>query len=120
VQVDSINEAHRNSRYLSDFELPPTLSASTDVAEAIADAVVIFLALPAQKLPGFLAEHKALIPHDTLLCSLAKGLYLPSKSLLSKAMLEHLGRLEQPLAFLSGPSFAIEIMKAHPTAVRVC
>ena len=25
----------------------------------------------------------------------------------------------QPLAFLSGPSFAVEIMKAHPTAVVV-
>mmetsp|Transcript_19851 Transcript_19851/g.35940 ORF Transcript_19851/g.35940 Transcript_19851/m.35940 type:complete len:272 (-) Transcript_19851:319-1134(-) len=77
-------------------------------------------ALPAQKSPDFFKEHKDVIPDTVLICSTAKGLYLRSKCLLSEAILgpDGLGR-EQPLAFLSGPSFAVQIMQETPTAVVV-
>ena len=60
-----------------------------------------------------------MIPTTTLLCSTAKGLYLPTHQLIGHAILDALDRAEQPLAFLSGPSFAEEIVKGYPTAVVV-
>jgi glycerol-3-phosphate dehydrogenase len=51
-------------------------------------------------------------------CSTAKGLYLRGKQLLSEAMLEAFGR-PQRMAFLSGPSFARQIVEGHPTAVYI-
>jgi len=118
AQVSSINTAHRNPRYLSDFELPENIIATSSVEDALDGASLCMLAIPAQKIPDFMKLHKEAIPPTTILCNTSKGLYLPTKQLLSEAILEALGR-DQPLAILSGPSFAIEIMRAHPTAVTV-
>lgn len=118
AQAESINVGHRNSKYLTEFELLPQITSTTSVAEAVDGAALILSALPAQLTPNFLAEHKDTIPPDVVFCSTSKGLYLPTKQLLSEAIHAALGR-PQPLAFLSGPSFAIEIMKGYPTAVVV-
>ena len=105
-------------QYLSDFELPANVSATTDLAEAMAGVQLIIHALPCQKTPEWFAEHRDAIPSDVLICSTVKGLFLPTKQLIGHAILEALGR-EQPIAFLSGPSFSIEIMKDYPTSVVV-
>mmetsp|Transcript_17297 Transcript_17297/g.50440 ORF Transcript_17297/g.50440 Transcript_17297/m.50440 type:complete len:341 (-) Transcript_17297:513-1535(-) len=117
-QAEAINTTRRNPKYLSEFDLPETIQATTSLAEALAGAQLVILAIPAQKLPEFLADHKAIVPTEAILCCSSKGLYLPTKQLLSDAMRDALGR-EQPMAFLSGPSFAEEMMRAFPTAVVV-
>eukprot|EP00617_Octactis_speculum_P023391 CAMPEP_0185751780 /NCGR_PEP_ID=MMETSP1174-20130828/10564_1 /TAXON_ID=35687 /ORGANISM="Dictyocha speculum, Strain CCMP1381" /LENGTH=345 /DNA_ID=CAMNT_0028428925 /DNA_START=24 /DNA_END=1061 /DNA_ORIENTATION=+ len=116
--VASVNEQHKNPRYVKEFTLPVNLVATQSIEEACQGAKLIMLAIPAQKLPGFLEENRDIIPSDVILCSTAKGLYLKDKCLLSSAMLASLDRI-QPLAFLSGPSFAAEIMKGNPTLVVV-
>lgn len=72
-----------------------------------------------QKTPVWIKQHRDMIPSTVLLCSTSKGLYLPTKQLIGHAILDALDRDEQPLAFLSGPSFAEEIVKGFPTAVVV-
>ncbi|KAJ1457966.1 NAD-dependent glycerol-3-phosphate dehydrogenase [Pelagophyceae sp. CCMP2097] len=118
VQVKQINETHRNPKYLSEFELPDNIVATTDAAEALRGCDLVILALPAQKTPDWIREHRDAIPADVVFCSTAKGLYLPGKQLLSEAMLAAFAR-PQRLAFLSGPSFARQILEGHPTAVVV-
>ena len=118
AQVDSINTKHCNPRYLSEFELSSNIKATTDVAEAMKDAVLVIHCIPAQHTPDFLAKYKNELPVDAILCSTSKGLYLKTKQLLSEPILEALGR-DQPLAFLSGPSFAVELMQKMPSAVVV-
>ena len=54
-----------------------------------------------------------------LLSITAKGLYLQTNQLMGHAILDALDRNDQPLAFLSGPSFAEEIMKGNPTTLVV-
>mmetsp|Transcript_12827 Transcript_12827/g.27024 ORF Transcript_12827/g.27024 Transcript_12827/m.27024 type:complete len:284 (-) Transcript_12827:70-921(-) len=81
--------------------------------------VVIMHALPCQLTPPWFQEHKDIIPKDALICCTAKGLYLPTQQLMGHAILDALDRADQPLAFLSGPSFAAEIMKGNPTTLVV-
>lgn len=118
-QCEKMNTTHRNPKYVKDYDLPPNMKASSDLKEVLEGAAVVFLALPCQKLPPFVREHASLIPEDAVLCSTAKGLYLEKRQLLSDAILEALGRPNQPFAVLSGPSFADLIMKNEPTTVVV-
>lgn len=118
AQVDSINKTHHNTKYFPDFLLPDNLSATTDVREACAGCEVIITAVPAQSTPDWMAAHKDDIPRDAIVVVTAKGLYLRTKQLLHEPILASLGR-DQPLAFLSGPSFAKELLSNHPSAVVV-
>jgi len=125
-QCECINQEGYNPKYLSDYKLnalPGTvrgICTEKDLQQELQTPdVVVILALPCQKTPVWIRDHRDMIPPNVLLCSTAKGLYLPTQQLIGHAILDALDRAEQPLAFLSGPSFAEEIMKGFPTAVVV-
>ena len=92
--------------------------STTDLVLACENTSLIIHALPCQLTPGWYAANRDIIPANVCICSTAKGLYVPTKQLLGDAIISSLER-KQPLAFLSGPSFAAEIMKGDPTAVVV-
>jgi glycerol-3-phosphate dehydrogenase (NAD(P)+) len=48
--VDQINTLHRNEQYLKGIALPSSITASTDVAEVLAGAELVVVAVPAQTL----------------------------------------------------------------------
>jgi glycerol-3-phosphate dehydrogenase (NAD(P)+) len=48
AQAESININHKNSKYLSEFDLLPNITATCNITEALADADLIILALPTQ------------------------------------------------------------------------
>ena len=54
--ADEINDTHRNARYLDDRELPKSIRATSDPAEALAGACTVLLAVPSQTLRANL-EH---------------------------------------------------------------
>lgn len=116
----AINKEHKNpnAKGLEHFELSPLIVAVNTFEEACKDAKIILHALPAQTTPDFISENKALIPPDAVFCWTSKGLYLKKKCLLSTAISEAFDR-PQPLALLSGPSFAKQLVEGHPTAVVV-
>jgi len=118
-QAAAINSTRRNPKYLSDYELPRNITATSSVSECIFEADIIMLCLPAQKTPDFLREHRDLISPSSVLCCTAKGLYVPTSQLLADAIRDALERESDKLCFLSGPSFAVEIMKNMPTSVVV-
>lgn len=125
-QCKTINETHHNPKYLSNYPLNPNGNAIQCICteEELKEhfqipGVIVFLALPCQRTPIWVEEHKSIIPEDVLLVSTAKGLYLPTQQLIGHAILDALNRASQPLCFLSGPSFAEEIVKGYPTAVVV-
>ncbi|RLN54670.1 hypothetical protein BBJ29_007114 [Phytophthora kernoviae] len=116
--VASINESHKSPRVFPQYELLPNIRATTSVAEATEGAKMVIVCLPAQLTPDFLTMHRDEIPTDAVLVITCKGLYLKTKQLLAEPILEALQR-DQPLAFLSGPSFALELMNNAPSAVVV-
>lgn len=118
AQAAAINADRRNPRYLSEFEVPAGVEATADVAFALDGASLVLLAVPAQKAPAWVAANRDAVPPTALVCSTAKGLFLERRELLSTALSRAFGR-PQTLAFLSGPSFAKQILENHPTAVVV-
>ena len=132
-QCRVINAEKRNPKYLSDFSLRlgTTAGGGGDGEiraictleelrfELSTPGVIVLHALPCQLTPPWFGEHRDIIPEDALICITAKGLYLRTNQLMGHAILDALDRAEQPLAFLSGPSFAVEIMKGHPTTLVV-
>ena len=113
---EAINTRHVNERYLPAFTLPPNVVATTDASRALVGADYIVHAVPVQQSFKFLHSLRDVIePHTPLLC-LSKGLEVGTCRNMSEIIEAALGR-EQPLAVLSGPTFALEIMKGLPTAI---
>lgn len=88
---------------------------TTDLAEAAA-AEVILLALPAQALRGFLADHGARLAGRTLV-SCAKGIDLDTLQGPSALIADACPGAT--VAVLTGPSFAADIARGLPTALTL-
>ena len=58
AQMEAINSTGRNPRYLSEFELPKSVSAVMNLEEAIKDTAFIMLCIPAQVIPNWLETNK--------------------------------------------------------------
>ncbi|WP_011582517.1 MULTISPECIES: NAD(P)H-dependent glycerol-3-phosphate dehydrogenase [Chelativorans] len=115
--VREINNARSNSRYLPGVKIDPAVLATDDMAAALEGADCVLAAIPAQSLRSVLAVAgtalKAHIP--VVLC--AKGIERETGQLMSEAARQALP--ENPLAALSGPSFAADLARGLPTAVTV-
>ena len=46
--AEEINHQHRNRAYLAGIDLPPELSATTDLAEAVSWADTVFVVIPSE------------------------------------------------------------------------
>ncbi len=118
--AERINEERVNARYLPSAELPPGLTATGDLEEALRDAELVVVVVPSHALRGVIREARPFIRSNALLCSATKGIENESLMLMSDVMLDELGHAVQPrLSYLSGPSFAKEVALGHPTAVVV-
>ncbi|MET0552778.1 MAG: NAD(P)H-dependent glycerol-3-phosphate dehydrogenase [Vicinamibacteria bacterium] len=113
----AINAERRHERYLPGLELPAGLSASADLAASADGATAAFVAVPSEFARPVYRELALLLPEGAALVSTTKGLELDTLLRMSEvASAEAPGR---PLAVLSGPSFAAEVVQRQPTAVVV-
>lgn len=115
---DEINNEHRNPKYLSEYVLPDNLTATVDAVEAFADAKLCVHAVPVQQTRMFLNDAARFFPPDIPILCTSKGLENSSLSLMCELLPELLGT-ERRYAYLSGPSFAAEMMQGLPTAVVI-
>lgn len=117
----AINEEHCNKRYLSDLKLPENLRASTDVAAILSGAELVVLAIPAQQIGKVLKEYGKLIPKDVPIVTAAKGIEEGTLRLVSEIIEEELPpEIDRGnLSYLSGPSFAKEMIQRIPTMVSI-
>jgi len=112
----TLNETHRNMKYLATYELPLNIRASTDAKEALKGCDFIIHAVPVQQSRAFLTGVKNFIDPATPMLCLSKGLEVGTCELMSEVIPAALGR-PQPLAVLSGPTFAVELMQGLPTSI---
>jgi len=112
--VDEINKKHTNSRYLGEHKLPEALRATSDIAAAVAGADVVAMAVPSQAMSSVMREVAPNLRSSAVLMSLSKG--LERISLLR--MSEVIGAIapNNPVAVLSGPNLAHEILAGQPAA----
>ncbi|MEC3997413.1 NAD(P)H-dependent glycerol-3-phosphate dehydrogenase [Actinacidiphila sp. DG2A-62] len=132
--VAAINAERRNPETFPDRELPPSVTATADPAQAAADAEFVFLAVPSQSLRANLASWAPLLRPDAVLVSLMKGVELGTAKRMSEVIEEIVtgtgtaagARAGGPdpavagrIAVLSGPNLAPEIAARQPAAAVV-
>ncbi|XDD46835.1 NAD(P)H-dependent glycerol-3-phosphate dehydrogenase [Leptospira sp. WS39.C2] len=119
-QARSINQNHMNSKHMPDLVLPDKLKASTDLIQVVKDKEMIVSAPPSHALSGILKEIKDHIPHKVPIVSASKGIENESLRLVSEIFESELpGQFHSQLSYLSGPSFAKEMVKRVPTIVSI-
>ncbi|MEU8547034.1 NAD(P)H-dependent glycerol-3-phosphate dehydrogenase [Streptomyces roseoverticillatus] len=117
--VEAINTTRTNPDYLPGTELPPSVRATTDPAEAARGAAFTILAVPSQTLRGNLTEWAPLLPADTVLVSLMKGIELGTAKRMSEVVEEVAKVSADQVAVLTGPNLAKEIAARQPAAAVV-
>ncbi|WP_084130129.1 NAD(P)H-dependent glycerol-3-phosphate dehydrogenase [Demequina sp. NBRC 110055] len=114
-----INAEHRNQRFLPDLDLPTSLTATTDIAQALEGADIVAVALPAQILRSVVAQWADLVPADAVVVSLMKGIEIGTHERMSQVLAEVWDLPDERLAVVSGPNLAREIASRQPTATVV-
>lgn len=111
--VESINAERRNHLYLPSVELPEGIRATNDMAE-MADCHALMLVTPAQHLRAILS---AMPKHTQPLILCCKGIEAGTQKLMSEVAAELCQ--DNPVAVLSGPTFAHEVASGKPTAITL-
>ncbi len=112
--VEDVNEKHRNTRYLGDAPLHPSLRATTDPAEAVAGADAVIMGIPSNNFRNVLNDIAVTLPSSVPLISLTKGLERATKLRMTEVCREVApGR---PVGVLTGPNLAREIIAGQAAA----
>lgn len=114
--VDEIRKTRINNVYLPDITLPDNIRITNSFSDALAKARYTVNAVPAQYTRSVFKEALPHIDSETIIVSVSKGIEkrtLLTVSFILKELSHH------PVAVLSGPSFAKEVIKKLPTAVTL-
>lgn len=114
-----INSTHRSPEYLGDVELPASIRATSDPAEALTDACTVLLGVPSQTLRANLTEWTGFLGEDATLVSLAKGIELDTLMRMSQVVMQVTGADASRVAVVTGPNLASEIAEEQPAATVV-
>ena len=118
--VAFINTNHENRMFLPGMTLSPNIVASNSLKEALTDADYVLSVTPSQVIRKIWEDAKHYTGHNVPIICASKGIETNSGKLISQVLEEVLGgNAKDRLAYLSGPSFAKEIMDEQPTAVVV-
>ncbi len=112
--VREINEKHTNARFLADLKLPPELTATTDLKEALGGADIVVLAVPSSAVREVSGRIAPLLSGKEIVVNIAKGIDPKSLKPLSTVIHDTIGR--DPV-ILSGPSHAEEVALNLPTVI---
>ena len=118
AQAEALNETRQNARYLSGATIPPDVSVTANVSEALVGAALIVVATPVSALLEVVAaaRSEAAAP----LFWLGKGFVASDAPAGVVPAHQAVGpRWPGAVGVISGPSFAEEVARGLPTAVTV-
>ncbi|MFP1645259.1 NAD(P)H-dependent glycerol-3-phosphate dehydrogenase [Pontitalea aquivivens] len=115
AQAAAIARRRENTARLPGVHLPENVSVTAEITQA-STAEVILLAMPMQRMAGFLGSHAPLLQGKTIVaCS--KGIDLVTGQG-PTALIRH-ACPDARAAILTGPSFAADIARGLPTALTL-
>lgn len=118
--VEAIRGTGRNAVYLPGIELSDGLTATTDLTGAVTGADVVVSVSPSQYVRSVMGEAAGRIEPDALVVSASKGIETRTLETMADVLEDALPAMKaRRFCFLSGPSFAAEVAREHPTAVTV-
>lgn len=109
-----INDAHVNGDYLASFTLPEQLASTNSMEEAVSGADVVVMAVPSHGYRDAMAEAARWIRPWVPVVSLTKGIERSSRKRMSEVTRDELPG--HPVAVLTGPNLAKEILSGQPAA----
>jgi glycerol-3-phosphate dehydrogenase (NAD(P)+) len=113
--AEAINQHHENTFYLPHVALDAAIAATHDLA-LLKDCDAFLFVTPAQKLREVSAQLKAASPEAPVIIA-CKGIETGSLKVMSEVVRETLP--EHPVAVLSGPGFAGDVVRGNPTATTL-
>ncbi|GAC1632682.1 MAG: NAD(P)H-dependent glycerol-3-phosphate dehydrogenase [Nevskia sp.] len=118
TDMATMQESRENARYLRGCALPAALTATADLAKAVAESSDLVIATPSPTLRETCERLRPLLrPAQGIACA-AKGLEPGSGRLAHEVIGEVLGA-GRAIAIISGPTFAKELGIGLPTSVTV-
>ena len=114
--VNSINSSHENDIFLPNVKLSDLIVAFNNL-EQITNCDLLLVVSPAQYTRETLLEVSKTLKSETPIILCSKGIEISSLSLMNQ-IAESIFP-DNPIAILSGPSFAIDVVNNKPTAVTL-
>lgn len=107
----AVNEHHANPRYLAGFDLHPTLRATTNLKQAVAEAEVVVMGVPSSVFRPVMEKVAPHLRPWVPVVSLTKGLEQGTR----RRMTEIINQVApaHPAGALTGPNLAKEILAGH-------
>jgi glycerol-3-phosphate dehydrogenase (NAD(P)+) len=122
--ADEMRAARRNTRYLTEFELPAGLEPTADLSEALANPRLVVCAIPSHGMRDAMRHvREALVSRSgtpALWLVAAKGIEVDTLANMHEVLTAELPpENADSIAVLGGPSFAAEVAQGLPTTVVV-
>lgn len=118
--TEAINGTGVNSVYLPEVPLDGNLRATSSLQEAVEGADVIVSVSPSQHVRPVMRRAAQVMDRDALVVSASKGIETSTLETMAEVLEDVLPEgTHRSTCFLSGPSFAAEVAREHPTAVTI-
>src|SRR6185437_2661152 len=116
--VNAINSSHENPIFLKGVSLPPGLTATSSLGEAVTNRDAVLFAVPSHLTRSVLHQLALSIAGPLPFVCATKGIEENTAKLMTHVMEDELPpSMHRSLMVLSGPSFASEFSAGKPTAV---
>ena len=119
-EATELRDARYHSPSLSGIILPPRLSITSSLGEALANVKAVILAVPSQRMRQNIKAIAGDINDSMLIVSAAKGLELDTNQRMSQVIADEINPDFWPnICVLSGPNLSQEILRNLPAAAVV-
>ena len=117
--AEQIQDTRANPDYLPDIRLPESVVATHYAERALDSAAIVIFAVPSQTMRDNLEAWTPLLPSDSTLVSISKGVETDTHLRMSEVIAEITGADTDRIAVLSGPNLAREIAEEQPAATVI-
>lgn len=116
--VNEINEHHTNKKYFEDVIFPESITATTDLTEAITDREIIVIVIPTVGIRDLSKQLNELITDPKIIVHASKGLEQGTHQRISTIIEEEIAEEKRKgVVVLSGPSHAEEVVVKDLTSI---
>ena len=117
AQVEQLNRTHKNSQYLPNYQLNERVVATSDMAAAVKDSSLIFVAVPSSSFRQVVTDMVPHISSETVIVSTTKGIESGSFDMMTQILNQEAPKAK--VGVLSGPNLAMEIAKKDLTGTVI-
>lgn len=114
----AMREGRMNEAFLSGHKIPAAVQPTHSADEALRGAEIVVWVTPSEYCRATLHAMRNHIPSKALIISATKGIEDDSLLRMSEVIAQELGP-HNPVAAMSGPSFAQEVARGDPTAITL-